>query len=279
MKLFNRKWRVRVDDFETDILDLSFEIGKTIDHKPNTCSLNVYNLSESHRRQLEQLNVYRKNRPGRIRVEVEAGYEEQTSLLFRGDLRTAISRQEASSWVTHIEGEDGGRAVRWSRVNRSFPPGTPVLTVIRALAQAMGVGEGNANEAAARARFITGGDSFSEGTVLSGPAPDQMRTILRSLGLTYSIQDGVLQVLQRGRALQTTAVRLAPGSGLIDYPVRAADGKVTAKTLIMPDLYPGRKVFFDVPGLSGFFRIRESKYTGDTAGVDWYVALVCQEVT
>lgn len=279
MRLFDRKWRIRIDDFETDILDVSFEIEKTIGHKPNTCSLNVYNLSESHRRQLEQLNVYRKSRPGRIRVEVEAGYAEGTSLIFRGDLRTAISKQEVSSWLTHIEGEDGGRAVRWSRVNRSFPPGTPIATVIRALAQAMGVGEGNANDVAASSQFLTGGDTFAEGTVLSGPAPDQLRTILRSLGLTYSIQDGVLQVLRRGNALQATAVRLAPGSGLIDTPVRGADGKITAKCLIIPDLYPGRKVFFDVPGISGFFRIREAKYAGDTAGLDWYISLVCQEVT
>jgi hypothetical protein len=106
-----------------------------------------------------------------------------------------------------------------------------------------------------------------------------MRRVLRSLGLTYSIQNGVLQVLRRGQALQNTAVRLVPGSGLVDYPSRSADGKVLAKCLLIPDIYPGRKVSFDVPGLSGFFRIREAKYTGDTAGQDWYASIICQEVT
>lgn len=280
MKLFGRKWRVRVDDFETDILDVAFDIEKTLEHKPNSCSLVVYNLSADHRHQLEQLNVYRKSRPGHIRVEVEAGYEEGTSLLFRGDLRTAVSKQEGlSTWATTIEGEDGGRAMRWSRVNQSFPPGTPVATVVRACAQAMGVGEGNTSDVTSSARFLTGGDSFRDGTVLSGPAPDELRTILRSLGLTYSVQDGVLQILRRGAALQTTAVRLAPGSGLVEYPVRSADGKVAAKCLLIPDLYPGRKVFFDTESISGFFRIRTVKYSGDTSGQDWYATLTCQEVT
>lgn len=278
MRLEKRKWRVVVDNIETDILDVSFEIAKTLKHKPNTCAVTVTNLSDDHRRHLESLNTYKKKGPGRINVEIEAGYEEGSSVIFRGDLRTALSRPEGTSWTTRIEGEDGGRAVRWSRVNRSFPPGTSVLTVVRALVQAMAVGEGNAIEIVSGARFANAGNTFTNGCVISGPAPDQLKRILRSLGLTYSVQNGVIQVLRRGTALQNTAVRLAPESGLIDYPSRGADGKITAKCLIIPDVYPGRKIFFDVQGMSGFFRVTEAKYSGDTSGTEWYISLVCQEV-
>lgn len=275
-----RAWRVTVDTLRFTGLDISFEVEKSTKREPNKCLLRVMNLSQDHRRQLEQLNTTRKKGPGRIRCELEAGFRDPgPSLIFRGDLRTALSEQgEDGTWTTTIEGEDGGRAVLWSRVNRSFPAGTRVDTVVRACAEAMGVGVGNTEEAVQGLQLERAGATFTEGTVLSGPAPDELDGVLRSVGMTWSVQNGVLQLLRRGQALQATAVRLTADTGLVGTPVRAADGTVNVKLLLNPDVYPGRQIRLDSPNVRGFFRVRKAKYGGDTSAQPWYVTAECLEL-
>jgi hypothetical protein len=92
------------------------------------------------------------------------------------------------------------------------------------------------------------------------------------------VQSSVIQILPRRGSLPSRAVVLSPSSGLVGRPVVAADGKVTARAFIQPDLYPGRTVQFRTADLSGTYRIEKAKYTGDTFGTDWYVDLECEEL-
>lgn len=285
-KLFQRAWRVRVDDFQSETLDIAFEVEKTTKKEPNKCTLKLWNLTPEHRRQLAALSTVTKKKKsstsstkrktalsGKIRVEVEAGYVGATTLIFRGDLRTAKSTLDGADYVTELEGEDGGKAVLLGRINRSFPPGTTVETVVKACAQAMDVGYGNAAELAHAARLEGSGGVFTNGTVLSGSAATELDHILKSAGLRYSIQNGNLQIQKRGAALQGTAVKLSPDTGLLGSPTSNADGTVSAIALMIPDLYPGRKVKFESVDFTGFYQIEKCKYAGDTAGDDWHVEM------
>lgn len=270
-ELFRRAWRLTVGSLDVSTLSLSFDIEKTAGRHPNKASIKVINLTPDLRAELAQLSVNKKKGPGKIRVSLEAGYVEARGLIFQGDLRTAKSEKSGPEWETTIEGEDGGQSMRWSRINRAFPPGTPVASVVQACAEAMGVGTGNLAEAIPSARLEGGGSVFATGTVLSGSAPDELDGIIRSLGFTWSVQNGVLQILKRGRAIQTTAVRLVSTSGLVGSPARAADGSISFQCLINPEVYPGRQVAFEEPELRGTYRVKKAKYTGDTKGNDWYI--------
>lgn len=270
--LFQRDWLITVDTLRTSGLDCSFNVVKDTTRKPNKCSLEVRNLPEDFRDRLDGLSVRAKQR-GRIRVEIEAGYSGARSLIFRGDLRTAESEQSGGTWTTRLEGEDGGRAVLQARVSRGYPPGTPVLTVVRDCAQALGVGLGNVEALAAAAR-TRGGATFRQGTVLTGNAAEELTGILRSCGLTWSVQDGVLSVLRAGQPLAATAVLLSAGTGLVDAPKPSPDGTISARSLIQPGLYPGGRVMLDTDKIRGTFGIKRINYKGDTAGRDWYADLV-----
>lgn len=278
MKLFDRRYRVRVDRLELDAFDVSFDVEKSVKREPNKCNLRIYNLSAEHRRSIESLSVLPRRigtapkGQGRIRVEIEAGYVDGMSLIFRGDLRTAITRREGSDLITTLEGEDGGRAFLWGRINRSYPPGTPATTVLRDCAAAMGVGLGNLPEISAAAAFTGGGTVFSQGTVVSGAAHNELDRLLRSMGLRWSVQNGVLSVTRQGRALDSFPVVLGSATGLIGRPESNVDGTITARSLIIPDVTPGRRVVFDPTlGLSGAYRIDRAKYTGDTTAQPWYI--------
>jgi hypothetical protein len=270
--LFGRDWLIRVDTLESAGLNCRFEVTKQVKHKPNTCTLEVYNLPPEHRDQIAALSVRKKQR-GRIRVEIEAGYTGNRGLIFRGDLRTAVTQQSGGDWITKLEGADGGRSILQSRIAKSYPAGTPILVPIRACAEALGLGIGN-TEALAGAARTRGGAVLASGTVLSGNAAEELTGILRSCGLTWSVQNGVVQVLRAGKSLgATTATLLSPETGLISDPQVDPAGLVFARALLSPTLIPGGRVQISTDTLRGTYTIREVKYSGDTSGLEWYADL------
>jgi len=276
--LYKKSWKVQVDTISTDAHDCAFEVVKTRKRQPNTCSLKIWNLSDAQRQQIEALSIKKKTGRGKIRVQIEAGHVGNTSILFRGDLRSAVNTREGPDLITTVEGEDGGRDVLKARVSRSFDSGTSVLTVVRALVQALGVGEGNLAALQYRTR---GGTTFATGTVLTGKADEELTRILHSCGVTWSIQNGALQVLEAGKALSTAAVLLRARdgqtfTGLTDTPSVDPQGLVSARALIQPGLDPGARVKIDCPTLTGVYQIQAVRYVGATDATDWHAELECK---
>lgn len=297
-ELFDRDWRVRIS-LENSIgtglaraldiseLDMTWEVEKSLKAEPNKCKLEIFNLGEDSRHALENLNLYDPKRAkgvprprgneakgspkapktGLIRVEIEAGYKATgRTLIFRGDLRRALSEQKHDkTWVTTIEGEDGGRSVLSSRVTESFPKGTPRRIVVEKCAAAMGLGLGNILEVESLLS-----QTYTGGTVLDGPAATELSGVLRRAGIVYSIQDGNLQFLQTGKGLRVKAVLLDAYSGLVDSPERDTQGLVKATTLVNPDVVVGGFVYLDSRDLKGTFRVTKVTCECTTFGRDWY---------
>lgn len=295
----NKRWKIRIAQatatdgsavpaIEFETLQCDFEIKKSLRPEPNACKLTVYNLSPEHRAALEAMNLYdpkkvkgqkRAKKPpakkvqgprapkvGRIRVEIEAGYETTgLSLLFRGDLRRGISTHDGKTWKTSIEGEDGGRSVLSSRINESFPPGTSRATVVQALASALGVGLGNIRDVLPELSY-----SYTHGTVCTGQASEELKGVLRSSSITYSIQNGVLQFLPAGQGLERSAIVLSPTTGLVGSPRLDSSGAVLATALLVPDIAPGQYVVLDCKRHSGQYKIMSVTHKCSTSGDDWY---------
>ena len=165
-----------------------------------TCDLEIHNLSEAHRREI--LAAPRRS----TFVEVQAGYVDGLALLFRGDKRKGVPEREGTDWIVRITAGDGEHALRSARVARSFASGSTLQQVVQHIADAMGVGAGNAVTALRGATLGALDATFAEGTILHGLAAAELTRLTSSAGLTWSIQDGVLQVLPRGGALARDAV-------------------------------------------------------------------------
>lgn len=302
-QLRDRDWLVRVhgtdvtriQDIEMEFtgLDIDFRIQKSERPEPNCISLNIYNLTSEQRQSLERLNLYdpkkvkgvkskreagrtlkggkngkpRAPKKGRIQVEIEAGYKSTgRSLLFRGDLRRAISSQQGASWLTKIEGEDGGRSLLSSRINESFPAGTTLEVVVRACAEALGVGLGNILEVQSLLRR-----TFSHGTVCSGPASDELRGVLRGAGVAYSIQNGVLALRESSPdPVSVDAYVLDESTGLVGVPERDANGTVEATCLLIPNISVGSHVTLASEDYRGTYRVVSVEHNGSTKGQAWY---------
>lgn len=188
MSLRDRFWEVtvgtvRLASSDTDAghrpLAMSFEASKSLDREPNRASVKIANLSTSRRESLEKVEE--------DQLEIRAGYQ-STGLqdtIFVGDVRDVYSIREGADVWTTIEAEDGGTSYRTARLAMSFPPGTPLATVLTSIAGAMGVGIGNTATIAASATLESGSSVFPSGLAIEGPAWRSLDTVCRSAGIRW----------------------------------------------------------------------------------------------
>lgn len=266
--LWNRAVRVVVDNIliESGSLRVGFSVSKNLKSEPNKANIKLFNLSPSHRQQLEA-------KLDGVAVTIEAGYHPnpdaapETSRIFLGTLRTSTSVREGADIVTGLESSDGQKQVSTSRISKSFARGTTTDAVFRDLAKGIGVGEGNLEKAlgAIKSKFSGAGNVFPGGTVLYGSAAKEMSRICTSLDLEWSIQDGKLQIFERGKALEAKAIVLSKDSGMIDSPTVDNKGVLTIKTLMIPDVFPGRALVLKGERLEGQYRIEETTHAGDSS--------------
>lgn len=278
--LFRRLWRAQVGELvvadslagDSGALDITFKVKKTLGSShAGTLDLTVFNLNEEHRRELATM-------PRRTTfVSLDAGYESagQASRLFTGDLRKAVVAKDGPTWTVKVTAGSGEHSRRSARVSRSFAPNTSLADVVRHLADAMGVGIGNAREAFVAAQMQGGAQLYGGGSTLHGRAAEELERICTACGLSYSVQDGVLQVIRLGGALDRTAILLSPGSGLVGSPEIVNRRTITVKALIQPGLVPGQRIVVESDVIGGVWRITEAEYSGSTSAVDWYVTMTC----
>jgi hypothetical protein len=265
-ELFGRKYRLQVDTLVIEGLDIEFEVEKSLDGKtPNSADVRIWNLNADHRKALQGLE--------KVYVSLEAGYESGMSLLFRGDLRDAASARDGADWITQIT-SDSGRRARRARLAKSFAPASSVSDVLQAAAKAMGVRLGNtaAKAAAAKIRGTQAAKAFN-GYALAGQLERELDRICRACGLEWSIQDDELQLLDAGAPLQEIGIKLTPETGMVGSPEPGTKGAVNVTCLMIPDVYPGRRIQLESQHINGVFRVQTSKHSGTTADRRWYIDL------
>lgn len=273
VRLFDRRITVTVDTIEFTGLDCAFRVEKTLKPQPNTCQLSIWNLTEEHQAQLEQLGKKGKQPATTgIPCKIEAGYKDATSLIWLGDLRTADTVREGPDWITHLTSGDGEKAWQNAKLHVSYGPQTPLETALRAMVRAMGIGEGNLGKYVAKLKQA-GSAIFPHGTTISGPVSRELQAFARSAGLEVSIQDGALQLIDRGKALGGQAVLLNDGTGLFDSPTVDNEGVLSANTAMIPDIRCGGLVTMDAARIKGTYRVEKATWSGDTASTDWGIEI------
>lgn len=290
--LLDRAITVTVGTIQIRDLAMSFKVKRTLKPEPNTADITIWNLNADHRRQLEQLQIaeipikadkksgavpLKKGGPGIILCQIEAGYTSGTSVLFVGDLRTGYSPHEGPQYKTVLTTGDGETKIRTARISTSLAKGAAnPAAVLKAVAKALGVGDGNLTKAVQQVQAAGISNHFSEGWTASGSVFREMNAICRTCGLTWSVQNGVLQILPLGKALEGTALDVSESTGMVGSPTVGVDGVLKVKTLLIPDVIPGRLLVLKSEALSGNYRIESVESTGDTHGTAWYHSIVAK---
>jgi hypothetical protein len=261
--LFRRRYVLTVHDLEITGLDIAFSVERTLRREPNRASVRVWNLSEDHRSSIGRME--------RVRVRLEAGYEQASGVIFDGYLVEGLSRKDGASWVTELRSGDGHHATRSSRISWSFRAGASLSALLERTATAMGVGLGNALDAFGRAGTPAG--TLLEQGAVSGRADDVLSHLCDACGLEWSIQGGVLQVLDRSGALRRSAIVLDPGTGLVGSPHVDSRGRLHAEALMVPEIEPGRLVSVSSAHVEGVWRVTKATFAGESSGKQWGVSI------
>lgn len=262
-------------------LRITFQTHKADYETPNSADIRVYNASEE-----TALRVQREF----TRVVLQAGYEGNFGLIFGGNLRQ-VRRGRENGVDTYLDllVSDGDRAYNFAVVNQTLAAGATVKDQIGAAQGALselGVSAGYVPDIAAQA--------LPRGKAMFGMARKYMRDAADATGSTWSIQDGVAQMVGLGGYLPGNAVELTAESGLIGQPEQTNEG-IKVRSLLNPRLRVGGRIKLDnrsilrfrtdlkvgafnkAPRLDedGFYRILAVEFKGDTRGKDWYADLIC----
>jgi hypothetical protein len=284
---FNRRCRLVVQSFVplgkglksqiiTDVSDLrmSFKHKKSWHFTPNVGNFTIYNLSSDTRGKL-------KERGGTATL--YAGYGNDVNIV--GTISARINhKHNGTEWESKLEGGDGGRPVKYSRLTKSYSGKTPVANVVNDFATQLDMPFTTDSQTLLSQALA--GKQFKNGYSSNQYAAPAMRDILLNFGLTMSIQDNQILLLTRDGAdgfkpIQQRFV-LGPDSGLVGSPEYASPphpGKpqlLRVKCLLQPLFKVGSIVTLNSRDRKGDFKVWVCEHEGDTHGGNWYTTLEVQ---
>ena len=254
---------------------IAFQVERDVKRVPNSAEFEITNLTHGHRDALAKLH--------NVPVHLKAGYVDDIGTVFLGDLRSARTTHEGTEYITKVSSGDGESKVRTANISRTFPSGTPVGTVIAALGKALGVKPGNVSQFAG-AKLANGSSKLSRSLTIHGPVYDELERMTTSCGLGWSIQDGVLQIRERGQPVRgTRGALLRQDTGLVGDPeveiaTETKDGAIKGQPivhgvcLLRTDVTPGQPLRVESIAFTGNIVCIATVHKGDThASSDWVV--------
>ena len=262
-------------------LHIGFQIDKDTTMESNKAKLEIYNLSDATRKKIEVPDT---------EVEIYAGYEKAGGaiLAFKGSVTYGFTRDAGTDCITTLDLADGTKAMRDSYCSLSYAPGTSAKTIIQRCANEMGV------------PVVYGDDvgeleSYKNGFSYYGQADGALTEICNALGLSWSIQNNILNVILAGGTTTNRGLVFSPQSGLVGVPERIVQAeyksnksnpKKTQKekakkqkprkkagwkieTLLVPSVNPADMVKVESKWISGWFRVEKVSHRGDYNGTNW----------
>lgn len=280
-----------------DLSDLhfTFQTSQEDEESPANCAIRVFNLNP-----LTEDSVRREYST----VVLQAGYENAAfGLIFKGTIvQFRKGRIDQKTTYLDILINDGDEAYNFAMCRANAAAGTTREERLR-----MAMAPMNSKGVSAGQLVIdsTGG-ILPRGKVLFGLSRGIIRSEVQTIGATWSIQNGKINIIPLDGYLPGEAVELNASTGLIGRPEQTQDG-IKAKCLLNPKLIVGGLVKInnasinqiiqkdaDGPQLAynqyaglqmnatvttdGIYRCFVVEHKGDTRGQDWYSEIVCLTV-
>lgn len=249
-----------------DGLRIKFKIEKNLKDDPNCAEISIFNTADDTNKMLLSTKTRVALSIGYLGLQPQGffnsgfGSSSNVDIIFIGNIKKfngnkTPTKFEGLDIVTKVELSDGGNAYRNARHDKGYPPGTTLKFVLADVVSAMGFSKS----------FIA---NFSDvkianGIALSGLVKNHLDTLTRPYGLEWSIQDETLQITVIGQSNGDAVLLLTPETGLIGIPNQTDKG-LEVKSLVQPQLRPGRKLQVKSKNVNGVFKIERVIHEGDT---------------
>lgn len=288
-----------------DSARIAFKVEKTLDPAPNQAEISIYNLSQQRIDQItgtvrkriewtpeerEELlalglsaapveTVYDNFGLGSVRL--SWGYEgadqntafPPLSVGFIGGSSSMTVTDDGTDRILMIRAEDGGQLLGAGRLKKSYKGGTSTVDILADLIAAVGLSVDKSRlEQAMASALIARGISVGKLVQLgpynasTAPAAAQITTVMDSLQLRWSVQDGEFLLLDTNTVLAgyPPLVLSEEAGSLFGNPERLEAQQMRAQTWAAAEARPGREVLLEAEDLSTQYRIDRVTHAGDT---------------
>lgn len=265
MQQFRRKVRVTFaggfvvnpGGFNKHDMMVSFDITKDLSSSSNEGTVEIYNLTESHRNALgKELDL----------IQIEAGHMppqggDNVGIIGMGDIRDVAHKRNGPDIITTVSFGEGDKSAGKASINKSYPAGTKVETVAEDAFKEMekqGVKRGEW-------KFPDGIKPFKRPYVACGSCHRELNTLGRGKGFYWSIQNGAMEIIPSDGFIGMVPL-LNAQTGLIDLSI--TDNGVDVSALLNPEIRPGRRVKIestiqDLNATDGIYRVSSARFKGD----------------
>lgn len=275
---FIRQVRITFGQFgktgkQTYRLRVAFNVSKTKEKQPNTAEIQIYNLNEDSRSLLGEDDVF---------FSLETKYREaaQWGLICSGDVQDVNHEKRGPDTITTVSLSDGFRDLRDSTINKSFPAGTTLKSVVDDILQTFkrvdgrNLAQGILDDAK---EFVTGG-------TFSGKSLDVLDGILKPQGLIARINNNDLIVEPLFETNETEAFLITPKTGLLGSPqkktftINKQEKKgITFRALLNPRIDVASIVKVESKYVQGEYIVYNINYIGDSHEGDFVIECECLE--
>ncbi len=245
---------------------LSFNITKTeTGNDPNSANLSLYNLSRDTIRKFEAKNVS---------IILRCGYNPinqspPTDIIFRGDVIDFSSYKQGEDFITRVECGDAAKTTKESQVNKSFSEESKTKRdILKFLVDALKlpIDKESINLVPDSKKNI------SSNLVLSGRAIDSIDSIIKSEGLSWTIQNNKFIVYdsKKKQDESKSVYFINTDTGLISLK-RKIESNIDFTSLIIPTIEPAKlvRIRSEVNNIDNFYRINRVDFDGDTFEGEW----------
>ena len=272
------------DSVDLSQLRIRFQVTQHNLQSPNVGDITISNLSDQTVKRIKGEGT---------EVTLEAGYEENPGLIFKGQIiQKRSGRENPVDTYLNIIAQGGDQAYNHAVVSKTLAAGhtykDQVMTAYEAL-KPFGITLGKIAD--------LGDKKMPRARVMFGMARDILRTIAISTGTSWSIQNNELTVTKNNEPKEGGAIVLNSRTGLIGLPVQSIDG-ILVTCLLNPQIGPGSLIQIDqasvqeaklsadytavvnnamIPSTAddGYYKCLVVNHIGDTRGDPWYTQILC----
>jgi hypothetical protein len=262
---FGRRYKVTLQTTDATAiiielpLTIQFNIHRSVSSSLNSMTLQLFNLSETHRNLIYQDRFSTERR----KIIVEMGYE-SLSTVFVGDIYEANSTREGTNIITTIDARDGNFDTNVTTINYTYKAGSTVREIIEYLAKQfpnLKLGKVTANGSL--------NATFPRPVVLEGNVYELLKLYSnQKLNQPY-VDLAIVNILGQNEVLINNNITLLNAStGLIATP-RRDQSFLSVTTLLEPRVIIGQVLQVEskiMPQYNGLYKILGVTHKGIISG-------------
>ena len=253
-------------------LHISFELEKADTQSSNTGKLQISNLNDEHKAILSEDGCV---------VEIKAGYSGSIGSIFLGGVSNPSETLSGADRTLELELIDG--LANYDSVGSMSVNGVVTGDILLTEFQGqMGIASCIVTE---KASEMLRSAKYGNGYCHVGKLKAGLQALVQKAGLSYSLQNGILQVYSPGEAITSHAYILSAETGLISIPkkITLSESSTQKSSGGNSNGTPGYEVEYFINGaigindlvcvksrqLNGVFRVHQQTYRGDNYSGDW----------